>query len=60
MSAFKYSTYGGTNSSEIANFMYSDNNYISKKLDNRVRGNPPPPEVNGDLDLYEIKEDQIH
>ena len=25
-----------------------------------MRGNPPPPEVNGDLDLYDISETEIH
>jgi hypothetical protein len=40
--------------------IFANENYISKKLQHRVRGNPPPPEVNGDLDLYKVTADDIH
>ena len=60
MSAFIYNAYGTTNSSTIAPLVFTDENYVSKKLTGRTRANPPPPEVNGDLDLYEIKEEDIH
>ena len=60
MSAFIYNQYGNTAFKEISPLVFSNDNYISKKLQHRVRGNPPPPEVNGDLDLYEIKEEEIN
>jgi hypothetical protein len=56
LSAFIYNTYGGTSFKDIAPIVFSNDNYISKKLNHRKRGNPPPPEVNGDLDLYEVGE----
>lgn len=52
LSAFIYNPYGATNASSIAPLVFTDENYVSKKLTGRVRPNPPPPEVNGDLDLY--------
>lgn len=60
MSAFIYNAYGATNVNAIAPLIFTDENYVAKKLNNRTRGNPPPPDVNGDLDLYDINEDEIH
>lgn len=60
LSAFTYNAYGTTNANNIAPLIFTDNNYVGKKLNNRTRANPPPPEVNGDLDQYEIHEDEIH
>lgn len=60
LSAFIYNAYGSTNVNEIAPLVFTDDNYVAKKLNRRVRGNPPPPEANGDLDLYDVKDDEIH
>lgn len=60
LSAFIYNAYGTTDSSNIASLVFTDENYVAKKLNGRVRANPPPPEVNGDLDLYDITEEDIH
>jgi hypothetical protein len=60
LSAFIYNAYGATNANSIAPLIFTDENYVAKKLNNRTRGNPPPPDVNGDLDLYEINDDEIH
>ena len=57
LSSFIYNAYGATNASSIANLIFTDDNYVSTKLNNRTRANPPPPDVNGDLDLYEISDD---
>ena len=60
LSAFIYNTYWSTNVEAIAPLVFTDENYVAKKLNNRTRGNPPPPDVNGDLDLYEVGNDDIH
>lgn len=60
LSAFIYNSYGSTNAEAIAPLVFTEENYVAKKLNNRIRGNPPPPDVNGDLDLYEIQEEEIH
>ena len=60
LSAFIYNAYGGTNANNIAPLVFTDENYVAKKLNNRARANPPPADVNGDLDLYEVNEDSIH
>lgn len=60
LSAFIYNAYGATNVNQIANLVFTEENYVAKKLNNRVRANPPPPEVNGELDQYDIKEEDIH
>jgi len=41
LSSFVYNAYGSTNINQIANMVFSDEN-IGNKLNNRVRGNPPP------------------
>jgi hypothetical protein len=60
LSSFVYNTYGSTNAGTIGNVIFTDENYIGTKLNHRARANPPPPEVNGDLDLYEVNEESIH
>ena len=60
LSAFIYNAYGATNASTIAPLVFTDENYVAKKLTGRTRANPPPPEVNGDLDQYDIKNEDIH
>ena len=60
LSSFIYNAYGATNANQIANLVFTEDNYVAKTLSSKIRANPPPPEVNGDLDLYEINEDGIH
>jgi hypothetical protein len=50
LSVFIYNAYGSTNINSISNLVFTNENYVAKKLNHRVRGNPPPPEVNGDLE----------
>jgi hypothetical protein len=52
-----YNAYGATNADGIAPLIFTDENYVAKKLNGRSRANPPPADVNGDLDLYEVNED---
>jgi hypothetical protein len=54
LSAFIYNAYGSTNIDKIASLVFTEENYVAKKLNNRVRANPPPPEVNGDLDQLDV------
>ena len=60
LSSFIYNTYGSTNAENIAPLVFTEENYVAKKLNNRTRANPPPPEVNGDLELYEVNDEHIH
>lgn len=60
LSAFIYNAYGATNVNSIAPLVFTDDNYVATKLNNRTRGNPPPPDVNGELEQIEVKEDEIH
>lgn len=60
LSCFVYNAYGGTDLEKIPMIVFSEENFVSKKLNHRVRANPPPPEVNGDLDLYEVSENEVH
>lgn len=60
LSAFVYNAYGATNASTIAPLVFTDENYVAKKLNGRQRANPPPADINGDLDLYEVTQDGIH
>ena len=57
LSSFIYNTYGSTNVATIAPLIFTDDNYVAKKLNHRTRGNPPPPEVNGDIDQQEITDE---
>jgi hypothetical protein len=49
LSAFIYNAYGTTDINKIAELVFTDDNFVAKKLNHRVRGNPPPPEVNGEI-----------
>jgi hypothetical protein len=60
LSAFIYNAYGTTDAKQVVPLIFTDENYVSKKLNNRVRANPPPDDINGDLDLYEVSDTQIH
>jgi len=60
LSAFVFNQYGNTARGELSNIVFANDNYISKKLQHRIRGNPPPPDVNGELDLYEVNEQTTH
>lgn len=55
LSSFIYNVYGSTNAENIPGLVFTDENYIAKKLNHRVRGNPPPPEVNGET--LEVNDD---
>lgn len=40
--------------------VFTDENYVAKKLNHRIRANPPPNEVNGDLAQIEVSDENIH
>ena len=40
--------------------IFTDENFIAKKLNHRVRANPPPPEVNGDLAQTEVADNDLN
>jgi len=52
LSAFVYNAYGFTSAGAIAPLVFTDENYVAKRLNHRTRANPPPEDVNGDL--YEV------
>jgi len=60
LSSFVYNTYGETHSDAVANTVFATENVVANNLNHRVRGNPPPVDTMGDLDLYDVKEDEIH
>jgi hypothetical protein len=60
LSAMIYNAYGSTNASTIAPLIFTDENYVNKKLSTRQRPNPPPADVNADMDLYEVSDETIH
>jgi hypothetical protein len=60
LSSFIYNIYGATSVNTISSLVFTDENYVNKKLNHRTRANPPPPELNGDLQTQEINNDHIH
>ena len=53
LSAFIYNAYGATNVQSVSKLVFTDENYVAKKLSRKVRANPPPDEVNGDIAMVE-------
>ena len=53
LSAFIYNAYGATNVQSVSSLVFTDENYVAKKLARKIRANPPPDEVNGDLVVTE-------
>ena len=60
LSSFIYNAYGSTNVNNIAPLVFTDENYVAKKLNHRVRPNPPPAEVNGEIKVVEVSDEAIH
>jgi Ca2+-binding EF-hand superfamily protein len=60
LSAFIYNSYGSTNFDHVAPLVYTDENVVSTKLNHRVRGNPPPVEANGDIQIKDLQESDVH
>jgi hypothetical protein len=60
LSAMIYNAYGSTNAQAIAPLIFTDENYVAKKLSTRQRPNPPPADINADMDLYEVSDETIH
>ena len=48
LSSFIYNAYGTTNAADIAPLVFTEENYVAKKLTHRLRANPPPEGVNGE------------
>ena len=49
LSAFIYNSYGSTNVDSIAKMVFTEDNYVAKKLSRKIRPNPPPDEVNDEV-----------
>ena len=49
LSAFVYNAYGATNVDSVAKMVFTEENYVAKKLSRKTRPNPPPDEVNADM-----------
>ena len=60
MSAFNYNTYGATNVDDISNLVYTRDDAIPDKLSVRLRANPPPNDVNKDIDTSNVTDSDMH
>mmetsp|Transcript_8413 Transcript_8413/g.12807 ORF Transcript_8413/g.12807 Transcript_8413/m.12807 type:complete len:295 (+) Transcript_8413:1398-2282(+) len=60
LSAFNYNAYGATNVQDISTLIYTRDDMIPVKLAERKRANPPPTDVNKDVDVSEVKEGDMH
>lgn len=49
LSAFVYNAYGATNVDTVSKLVFTDENYVAKKLSRKTRPNPPPEEVNAEM-----------
>ena len=58
LSAFIYNSYGSTNVDSIAKMIFTEENYVAKKLSRKVRANPPPDEVNDEVQRMDAMIDQ--
>jgi hypothetical protein len=52
LSAFVYNAYGSTNVDTVAKLVFTDENYVAKQLSRKTRANPPPDEVNLELNQF--------
>lgn len=53
LSAFIYNAYGATNVESVSKLIFTNENYVAKQLSRKIRANPPPDEVNADLEQAE-------
>jgi len=60
LSAFNYNAYGATNINDISSLIYTRDDLIPNKLAERKRANPPPSDVNKEIDTTDIKEEDMH
>lgn len=60
LSAFNYNCYGSTNIDEISNLIYTRDDEILNKLAERKRANPPPSDLNKDIDVTSVGESDMH
>jgi hypothetical protein len=60
LSAFNYNAYGATNINDISTLIFTRDDLIPNKLAERKRANPPPSDVNKDIDTAEVKEEDMH
>lgn len=60
LSAFNYNCYGSTNIDEISNLIYTRDDEIPNKLAERKRANPPPSDLNKDIDVTSVGESDMH
>lgn len=60
LSAFNYNCYGSTNIDEISNLIYTRDDEIPNKLAERKRANPPPSDLNQNVDVSSVNEADMH
>lgn len=60
LSAFNYNCYGSTNIDEISNLIYTRDDEIPNKLAERKRANPPPSDLNQNVDISSVNEADMH
>ena len=60
LSAFNYNNYGATNISEISKLVYTGDDEIPSKLAERKRANPPPNDVNKDINVKDVTSEDMH
>lgn len=60
LSAFNYNCYGATNIDEIAGLIYTRDDLIPNRLAERKRANPPPSDLNNNIDVSTVQEADMH
>jgi len=60
LSAFNYNCYGATNIDEISSLIYTRDDEIPNRLADRKRANPPPTDLNKDVDVGSVTEADMH
>jgi Ca2+-binding EF-hand superfamily protein len=60
LSAFSYNAYGATNIESIAKLIYTRDDLVPEKLAERKWANPPPADVNKDVDTSAITPKDMH
>mmetsp|Transcript_16376 Transcript_16376/g.27713 ORF Transcript_16376/g.27713 Transcript_16376/m.27713 type:complete len:186 (+) Transcript_16376:1334-1891(+) len=60
LSAFNYNCYGATNVNDIGVLVFTKDDMIPSKLAERKRANPPPSDVNENIDTSQVGEADMH
>lgn len=60
LSAFNYNAYGATNLDDIPSLIFTSDDQIPMKLAERLRPNPPPVEVNAEINTSSVTSEGMH